>query len=265
MAEVIVSDITIMRDGYCMLALEKVGGDAFRSVRPMPVWGFAWRAPFPHRRGDYLECDVRERPDARPPHVEDLPRGAVTPANRKVSEAELIHCLRRAEFSDSVRGLFGAEPQVSGGGSAWVAPAEARRSVCGCAYRSLWFQLIRNPEGLRLRVRLGLASGESLRSLPVVDREWQRFIEAAFGPRLAVPQLKQSEKALNRALYPKLRGSWRALARIGLTRESAGRCWLMLDSLFPQPQEDWLRRIRTLNGPAGQPPHAQGGSPGDAR
>jgi hypothetical protein len=29
-------------------------------------------------------------------------------------------------------------------------------------------------------------------------------------------------------------------ARIGLARPNSGRCWLMLDSLFPQPQESWL-------------------------
>ena len=256
MAEVIISDITIMRDGYCVIALERVGPDLFRSVRPMPLWGFAWRAPFPHPRGDYVECDLRPGKDARPPHVEDLQPGSLQPTRRKIGEAELIRYLRQAEFSENLHGLFGANLKTSGGGNAWVTPGEAMRSICACRYRQVWFQLFQNADGLRLRARLGLFSGESLRSLPVVDREWQRFIEAAFGPRIPSDRLKQSEKNLNRALYPRLRGSMRALARIGLARESAGKCWLMLDSLFPQPQAAWLKRIQyleSLSGQSGQP------------
>jgi len=244
MAEVIISDITMMRDGYCVIALEQVGPGLFRSVRPMPLWGFAWRAPFPHQRGDHVECDLRPGKDACPPHVEDLQRGTLQPTSRKIGEAELIRYLRQAEFSENLHGLFGANLQTSGGGNAWVTPSEAMRSICACRYRQVWFQLFQNAEGLRLRARLGLFSGESLRSLPVVDREWQRFIEGAFGQRIPVDQVKQSTTNLNRALYPRLRGSMRALARIGLARESAGKCWLMLDSLFPQPQEAWLKRIQ---------------------
>jgi hypothetical protein len=252
MAEVIISDITIMRDGYCVIALEQVGPGSFRSVRPMPLWGFAWRAPFPHQRGDHVECDLRPRKEARAPHVEDLQPGSLKPTSRKIGESELIRCLRQAELSENLHGLFGANLQTSGGGNAWVVPGEATRSICACRYRQVWFQLFQNAEGLRLRARLGLFSGESLRSLPVVDREWQSFIEAAFGPRIPADQVKQSTANLNRALYPRLRGSMRALARIGLARESAGRCWLMLDSLFPQPQEAWLKRIRYLEGTSGQ-------------
>lgn len=251
MAEVIISDITIMRDGYCVIALEQVAPGSFRSVRPMPLWGFAWRAPFPHQRGDHVECDLRPHKEARPPHTEDLERGELSATGRKIGEPELIRCLRQAEFAENLHSLFGANLQTSGGGNAWVVPGEARRSICACRYRHIWFQLFQNADGLRLRARLGLFSGESLRSLPVVDREWQRFIETAFGPRIPADQLKQSEASFNRAVYPRLRGM-HALARIGLARESAGRCWLMLDSLFPQPQEAWLRRIRYLEGFSGK-------------
>jgi len=50
MAEVILSDITIMRDGDCVIALEQIAPDSFapdsfRSVRPRPLWGLAWRLP----------------------------------------------------------------------------------------------------------------------------------------------------------------------------------------------------------------------------
>ncbi|HXJ95975.1 MAG TPA: hypothetical protein VMT20_24310 [Terriglobia bacterium] len=254
MAEVIISDITIMRDGYCVIALDEVGPGLFRSVRPMPAWGFAWRTPFPHQRGDHVECDLRARKDAQAPHTEDLQRGELNATGRKVGEAELIRYLCQAEFSENLHDLFGANPQTSGGGNAWVASGEATRSICACRYRQIWFQLFQNAEGLRLRARLGLFSGESLRSLPVVDREWQRFIEAAFGPRIPVDQVKQSTANLNRTVYPRLRGK-SALARIGLARESAGRCWLMLDSLFPQPQEVWLKRIRYLEGMRGEMGH----------
>ena len=250
MAEVIVSDITIMGAGYCVLALEQAGPGAFRSIRPMPLWGFAWRAPFPHRRGDHVECDLRPRREVRPPHVEDLEPGSLQVSQRKISEASLIRCLEQAEFSENLRGLFGADLRTSGGGNAWVVPGEAARSICACRYRNVWFQLFQNAEGLRLRARLSLSSGESLRSLPVVDREWQSFLEAAFGPRIPADRLKRSEAALNRALYPKFRSSARPLARIGLAREGAGKCWLMLDSLFPQPQEVWLKRVRYLAGTA---------------
>ncbi|HUI40491.1 MAG TPA: hypothetical protein VL523_00835 [Terriglobia bacterium] len=256
MTEVIVSDITIMGDGYCVLALEQTGPDVYRSVRPRPMWGFAWRPPFPHRRGDHVECDLQPLRGACAPHVEDLERGSLQATARKMSEAELIHCLRQAEFSENLHGLFRANLHTSGGGNAWVVPTEAVRSICACRYRNVWFQLFQNAEGLRLRARLGLVSGESLRSLPVVDRDWQAFIEAAFGPRIPADRLKQSENSLNRALYPWLRGSMRALARIGLAREGAGKCWLMLDSLFPQPQDNWLKRIRStvsMGEPRGRP------------
>jgi hypothetical protein len=252
MAEVIISDITIMRDGYCVIALDEVGPGLFRSVRPMPLWGFAWRAPFPHQRGDHVECDLRARKDAQAPHTEDLQRGELSATGRRIGEAELIGYLRQAEFSENLSGLFGANLRTSGGGNAWVVPGEASRSICACHYRHIWFQLFQNVDGLRLRARLGLCSGESLRSLPVVDREWQRFIETAFGPRIPADQLKLCEENLNRALYPHLRGAMRALARIGLARENASRCWLMLDSLFPQPQESWINRIRYLESLSGQ-------------
>jgi hypothetical protein len=248
MAEVIISDVTIMRDGYCVIALEEVAPNLFRSVRPRPMWGFAWRPPFPHRRGDHVDCDLLPLKDAHAPHIEDLQRGILTPIDRKTGEADLIRCLRQAEFAENLHELFGADLHTSGGGNAWVIPGEASRSICTIRYKSIWFQLIQNPEGLRMRARMGFFSGESLRSLPVVDVEWQRFIETAFGPRIPAGEIKSATLNLNRALYPRFRGSPRAFARIGLAREAAGKCWLMLDSLFPQPQEGWLNRIRYLMG-----------------
>jgi len=247
MAEVILSDITIMRDGYCVIALEQVAPDEFRSVRPSPLWGFAWRPPFPHRRGDHVECDLRPRTGAHPPHLEDLQPGELKATGRKTAEMDLIRCLRHAEFAENLQDLFGADLHTSGGGNAWVMASEATRSICACRYKSIWFQLIHNAAGLRLRAKLGLYSGESLRSAPVVDMEWQRFIEAVFPRGIRPGEIQAATKDFNRALYPHLRNAMRSYSRIGLAREDdAGKCWLMLDSLFPQPQKDWLDRVRRL-------------------
>ena len=264
MPEVILADVTIMRDGYCVIALEQIAPDRFRSVRPMPIWGFAWRPPFPYRRGDHVECTLRPRAGAHRPHVEDLQPGELKATGRKTSEMDLIRWLRQAEFAEDLRDLFGADLHTAGGGNAWVIASEATRSICACRYKNIWFQLFHNAAGLRLRAKLGLYPGESLRSLPVVDADWQRFVEAAFPKGLRAGEIQAATKEFNRALYPHLRNAMRACARIGLARESGGRCWLMLDSLFPHPQEDWLRRLRTLAGSTAQPPHSQGGTPGDA-
>lgn len=249
MAEVILSDITMMRDGYCVIALEQIAPDAFRSVRPSPLWGFAWRSPFPHRRGDHVDCDLRPRTGATAPHVEDLQPGDLKPTGRKTAERDLIRCLRQAEFADNLRDLFGADLHTSGGGNAWVMASEAQRSICACRYKNIWFQLFHNAAGLRLRAKLGLYSGETLRSLPVVDMEWQRLTQSAFPRGIRATEIQTSTAAFNRALYPHLRNAMRAYARIGLAREDrAGKCWLMLDSLFPQPQPNWLDRLRDLTG-----------------
>ncbi len=258
MAEVILSDVTIMRDGYCVIALEQTAPNAFRSVRPMPLWGFAWRPPFPHRRGDHVECDLRPRSDALPPHIEDLQPGDLKPTGRKTSEMDLIRCMRQAEFAENLHDLFGADLHTSGGGNAWVMAPEAGRSICACRYRSIWFQLFPGAAGLRLRAKLGLYSGETLRSLPVVDMEWQRLIEAAFPRGIRAGEVQVVTKEFNRAVYPSLRNAMRSYARIGLAREDAGgKCWLMLDSLFPQPQKDWLDRILRLTGSRQRQPAAE--------
>jgi hypothetical protein len=247
MAEVILSDVTIMRDGYCVIALEQIAPDSFCSVRPRPLWGFAWRPPFPHRRGDVVICDLRRVLDALPPHVEDLLPGELKATGRKTAEMDLIRCLRQAEFAENLHDLFGADLHTSGGGNAWVIASEAKRSICACRYKNIWFQLFHNAAGLRLRAKLGLYSGESLRSIPVVDMEWQRFVEAAFPRGIPAGEIQAITKEFNRALYPSLRNAMRAFARIGLAREDAtGKCWLMLDSLFPQPQKDWLDRVRRV-------------------
>jgi len=249
MAEVILSDITMMRDGYCVIALEQIAPDAFRSVRPSPLWGFAWRSPFPHRRGDHVECDLRPRTGAHAPHVEDLQPGDLKPTGRKTAERDLIRCLRQAEFAENLHDLFGADLHTAGGGNAWMMASEAKRSICACRYKNIWFQLFHNAAGLRLRAKLGLYSGDTLRSLPVVDVEWQRFIDAAFPKGVRAGEIQAVTNTFNRALYPHLRNAMRAYARIGLAREDeAGKCWLMLDSLFPQPQPGCLDRIRQLTG-----------------
>jgi hypothetical protein len=49
------------------------------------------------------------------------------------------------------------------------------------------------------------------------------------------------DRYLNRFIRHKLLQSLHAFARVGLTRpEQGNKCWLMLDSLFPQPDVSWL-------------------------
>ncbi len=95
------------------------------------------------------------------------------------------------------------------------------------------FEVFVADEEARLRCRLLLASGEALQSLPVVCRQWnwllQRLLE---GDRV--------REKLNGPIRERVVQSKCRLARIGLTRPKEERCWLMLDSLFPEPQESWL-------------------------
>ena len=53
--------------------------------------------------------------------------------------------------------------------------------------------------------------------------------------------LPLAERFLNRTVAEKMLLSPQRFARIGLPRPRTDRqCWLMLDSLFPQPNEAWL-------------------------
>jgi hypothetical protein len=150
--------------------------------------------------------------------------------------------LQRAEVSAELEGLFECELHVdTNGGNAWVDPSQANRSICGCLYRNLRFLVFQDPSRVTLRARLVLVSGETLNSLPVVDREWRRFMDEVMERLAKSGGHFDLDRYLNRFIRNKLLQALHAFARIGLARPDNGhKCWLMLDSLFPQPDVSWL-------------------------
>lgn len=242
MPELILSDITVMGQGYCVIGLEKAAAEAYRSVRPLPPRAFAWREPFPFQRGDRVHFSAVATITAKP-HVEDQQSRGLVHTRCRTSETELVGCLRKAEVADNLGELFGCPLQASdrGGRALWVNPTKANRSVCGCEYDNLRFRVFSDREGPSLRAEISVRSGERISSIPVVDREWRRFVERLLGRiqrENAVPLL---ERFLNRSVALKLLSVPARFVRIGLPRpKSDQQCWLMLDSLFPQPEESWL-------------------------
>jgi len=242
MRELILSDITLMGPGYCVIGLEKVQADSFRSVRPMPPWGFAWREPFPYSRGDQVRFHV-SRAALSSPHVEDLKSQGLFRAGKPITEDELVACLRKAEVANNLPDLFGCAVQTSdrGGRALWVNPDEARRSICGCEYDNLRFRVYPESEGYALRAEVVIGSNERITSIPIVDREWNRFVAQLVKRIQRADPLTLAERFLNRTVAEKMLLSPQRFARIGLPRPRTDRqCWLMLDSLFPQPIEAWL-------------------------
>ncbi len=242
MQELILSDITIMGQGYCVIGLEKVTAESYRSVRPMPPRAFAWREPFPFRRGDCVRFDPVPTTVTRP-HVEDQQSRGLIHTRRSIGEPDLVACLRKAEVSTSLSELFGCQAQTSdrGGHAIWVRPAEAKRSICGCDYDNVRFRVFADAEGLSLRAEISLGSGERISSIPVVDKEWRRFVARLVERIQRADPLPLLERFLNRSIALKLLASPERIVRIGLPRPKGDQqCWLMLDSLFPEPQGAWL-------------------------
>jgi hypothetical protein len=241
MRELIVSDITEMGSGLCVIGIELATGDLFRSVRPIPPLGFAWDRAFPHKRGSQVRFTSRPT-SVCPPHCEDQNTNGLQASGTCPSEVELVGMLQRAEVSTELEGLFGCELHVdTKGGNAWVDSSQASSSICGCLYTNLRFLVFQDPNRITLRARLVLVSGETLNSLPVVDREWRRFIDEVTERRAQSGGYFDLERYLNRFIRRKLLQALHGFARIGLARADNGhKCWLMLDSLFPQPDASWL-------------------------
>jgi hypothetical protein len=234
-----------MGQGYCVIGLEKLSADSFRSVRPMPPWGFAWREPFKFNRGDIAHFDPRPTTPALP-HTEDLRSYGLSQLPGGVREEELVGSLRKAEVSPDLEHLFECvvESSSAGGRALWVNPADACRSICGCDYSNISFRLFPEPKGFTLRAELVLASNERLRSIPIVDREWRRFANQLAQRIQRSNPFPLAERFLNWKVRNKLCALPQRFARIGLPRPREDkRCWLMLDSLFPQPQDPWLDEL----------------------
>jgi hypothetical protein len=242
MLEVILSDITVMGQGYCVIGLERLSPESYRSVRPMPAQAFAWREPFPYNRGDCVRFDPVPTVASRP-HVEDQQSRGLAKTGRSLSETELIECLRKAEVSLDLEHLFGCQMQRSTrrGKAVWVKPSAARRSICGCEYDNVGFRIYPEPGGFSLRAEVLLRSNERLNSVPVVDREWRRFTAELIKRIQRREPLPLAQRFLNWSVRTRLLALPHRFARIGLPRPKADQqCWLMLDSLFPQPVDSWL-------------------------
>lgn len=242
MPDLIISEITLMGRGYCVIGLDRIQAESFRSVRPLPPQAFAWREPFPFRRGDRVRFSAVPMA-VSPPHVEDQKSRGLLRAGPSASEDELIGCLRKAEVANSLHDLFGCRVQMSdrGGRALWVNPCEAMRSICGCEYENLRLRIFPEAEGFALRAEAVMNSGERMSSIPIVDREWHRFVVQLTKRIRRADRLSFAERFLNRSVADKMLLSLQRFARIGLPRpRNDQQCWLMLDSLFPQPKEAWL-------------------------
>lgn len=238
MRELLITEITRMGNGFCVIGLERKE-NCFASVRPVPWGGGGW-LQFQYDRGDRITFDLDPMPAVTRPHVEDV--HAAHPRKRgALSESVLVDCLKQAEVSTSVQGLFGHPPHAGTAQGACVPSQIAARSVCGCGIervRLLW-------RGSAIRATLALPSGETLNDLPLIDRDWWSFADtlqqqegarSLFGERL--------QEFFNRFVSGQIAGSPIRFARIGLSREYSGCNWLMLDSLFPLPKPGWLAEFR---------------------
>ena len=238
MTELILSEITQMKWGHCVIGLERVG-QGYCSIRPLPRFGNAWPSPFRHERGDRLQFYLSALPTERP-HVEDRISSGTISAAGKVSKAELVNCLRQAEVAQELRELFGCEVhERRHRGNVCTKPGQGIRSICGCHFLNIRLQRLSNE----LRAALTLPSGEALRDLPVVDRDWNEFIELAVNRIVGANQLQRLNRFFNFHLRDKLLNDPDRFARIGLSRPFKERCWLMLDSLFPLPRVAWLENL----------------------
>ena len=245
MKELFLSDITVMGEGYCVIGLEKISPDSFRSTRPFPPRAFAWREPFPFKRGNTVNFEPVPTV-AKPPHIEDQQCEGLRHGNRSLTEKELVECLQKAEVSPDLEHLFECQPQTStrGGRALWVNPRDAKRSICGCEYDNLKFHLYPEAGGFKLRSELLLSSNERLSSIPMVDREWRRFAVSLVQRIKRSDPLPLAERFLNRTVCNKLCAAPQRFVRIGLPRPRENQqCWLMLDSLFPQPKDVWLDEL----------------------
>jgi hypothetical protein len=238
MTKLLITDITRMRETFCVIGLAREGKQLY-SLRPVPRGGGGW-AYFPHRRGDILELSLMQLP-ANGPHFEDRVSTRGMKKAGQATESETVGYLRRAETGGSLQDLFGCSVHENRTGSgSYVAPQDANRSICGCEPQNLRVELC----GQELRAWVTLPSGEVLRDLPFVDRDWNEFIDAAKDPNRGANRTKRLEGFLQARLQQEILSCPFHYVRIGLTRPmNWGMCWLMLDTLFPLPQSNWLEEF----------------------
>jgi hypothetical protein len=227
MTELLISEITLMGSGFCVIGLER-NQDHFRSLRPIPRGSYAWNK-FQYRRADKVAFDLSAML-VLPAHIED--RAARKDAKRgSVAEMELVKCLKQAEVATSVKELFGCDVHSSprGGAAVYVDPKDGKRSIGGCEVESVRFSLKFFPP--KIRIALVLKSGESLQSLPIVDVEWLGFavdLESQVKDCLEHGTGRSGEEAAERARsnYGCICWSGNALGRsdLGLTASDSPLC-----------------------------------------
>jgi len=237
MTKLLITEITRMGPAFCVIGLQREK-ERIHSIRPVPSSANGW-IHFPHQRGDILECSLTPFPGAKP-HIEDRVSTRAFQKSSALAEAEIVPFLRRAELARSLPELFGCKIHENKKGSGLYAiPSEAQRSICGCETQSLRLEICANE----LRGSLVLPSGEVLRDLPAVDHDWRNFVDAALAPDRGANRLPRLERFLNSNFHYKIMSCPHHFIRLGLTRSYNGLCWLMLDTLFPLPQKDWLEEF----------------------
>lgn len=237
MSKLLITEITRMGPAFCVIGLQHEN-EKIQSIRPVPSFSNGWQH-FPHRRGDILECALTPFPGAKP-HVEDRVSTRGFKKLNAVTEAETVAYLRKSELARSVPDLFGCPIHENKKRSGFHAyPQEAQRSICGCETQNLRLELCANE----LRATLVLPSGEVLRDLPVVDRDWRDFVEAALAETRGANRTARLERFLNSHFHYKITSCPHHFIRLGLTRPFHDLCWLMLDTLFPLPNPEWLQEF----------------------
>ncbi|MGA2095304.1 MAG: hypothetical protein ABSH39_03320 [Candidatus Acidiferrum sp.] len=237
MTKLLITEVTRMGPAFCVIGLQREN-QKIHSVRPVSPNTNGWM-DFPHQRGDILQCELTPFPGAKP-HIEDRVSTRGFQKDSTVSELETVTYLRKAEIAHSMRELFGCPVHANKSGSGLYAiPGEATRSICGTETRNLRLEFYANE----LRATLVLSSGEVLRDLPLVDRDWRDFIDAALSESRGANRLGRLERFLNSQFHYKILSCPHHFIRLGLTRPYREVCWLMLDTLFPLPKLEWLEEF----------------------
>ena len=237
MTKLLITEITRMGPAFCVIGLQREK-EKIQSIRPVPSSANGW-SHFPHHRGDILEFALTPFPGAKP-HIEDRISTRGFQKISAVAEAEIVTYLRKAEFSQSLPDLFGCAVYENEKGSGLYAiPGEAQRSISGCETQNLRLEYCANE----LRAALVLPSGEVLRDLPVVDRNWREFVDAALASGRGANLVTRLERFLNSQFHYKIMSCPHHFIRLGLTRPFHELCWLMLDTLFPLPKPEWLEEF----------------------
>jgi hypothetical protein len=237
MTKLLITEITRMGPAFCVIGLQR-DKDKIQSVRPVSASANSW-LHFPFQRGDVLQCDLTPFPGAKP-HIEDRVSTSGFQKESTVPESEVVTYLRKAEFAGSLPDLFGCVLHENKTGSGLFAkPSEPKRSICGAETRNLRLELCANE----LRATLVLSSGEVLRDLPVVDRDWRGFIDAGLAENRGANRVARLERFLNSQFHYKIMSCPHHFIRLGLTRPYHDLCWLMLDTLFPLPKQEWLEEF----------------------